>query len=238
MTDNFLSDDLGAFDKEEQRRRKRQAVVRVAATAFNRKGFANTSMDDVAAVLKISKPALYQYFESKQDLLYHCHQMVMDHGEAGIALAKLSGGSAFERLRICLSRYMQGIFGDFGSCAVLTDVDSLEPKRRAEVIDRRARISAAIVKMIAEGVEDGSIVNCDPKLASLFVLGVINWIPLWYRSTGPNKPEEIIEAFLKLTGSGLHTQDTSRSADRPSKSDRQIQKRKPGASHPKSRSDS
>jgi AcrR family transcriptional regulator len=224
MTDNFLNDDLGAFDKEEQRRRKRQAVVRVAATAFNRKGFANTSMDDVAAVLKISKPALYQYFDSKQDLLYHCHQMVMDHGDAGIALAKRSGGSAFERLRICLSRYMQGIFGDFGSCAVLTDVDSLEPKRRAEVIERRARISAALVKMIAEGVADGSVVNCDPKLASLFVLGVINWIPLWYRSTGPNKPEEIIDAFLNMLGSGLNARDTSRAELIQSKSNRSQRK--------------
>jgi AcrR family transcriptional regulator len=210
MTDNALNDDLGAFDKAEQRRRKRQAVVRVAATAFNRKGFANTTMDDVAAVMKISKPALYQYFESKQDLLYHCHQLSMDHGEAGIALARQAGGTAFERLRILLSRYMQGIFGDLGSCAVLTDVDSLEPKRRAEVTDRRARISAAVVKMIAEGVEDGSILNCDPKLASLFVLGVINWIPLWYRSTGPNKPEEIIDAFLNMLGSGLNARDTSR----------------------------
>jgi AcrR family transcriptional regulator len=227
MTDNFLNNDLGAFDKEEQRRRKRQAVVRVAATAFNRKGFANTSMDDVAAVLKISKPALYQYFESKQDLLYHCHQMVMDHGEAGIALAKRSGGSAFERLRICLSRYMQGIFGDFGSCAVLTDVDSLEPKRRAEVIERRARISAALVKMIAEGVADGSVVNCDPKLASLFVLGVINWIPLWYRSTGPNKPEEIIDAFLNMLGSGLNARDTSRRDLSQSKSSRTKRKAAP-----------
>jgi AcrR family transcriptional regulator len=210
MTDIFSSEDLSAFDKEEQRRRKRQAVVRVAASAFNRKGFSNTSMDDVAKVLGVSKPALYQYFASKQDLLYHCHQLSMDHGEAGLALAKKAGGSGFERLKIYLSRYMLGIFGDFGSCAVLTDVDSLEPKRRTEVVDRRARISAATVAIIAEGVEDGSIVGCDPKLASLFVLGVVNWIPLWYRATGPNKPEEIIDAFIKMMGSGLDMQDASR----------------------------
>jgi hypothetical protein len=146
----------------------------------------------------------------------------MDHGEAGLALAKKAGGSGFERLKIYLSRYMMGIFGDFGSCAVLTDVDSLEPKRRIEVVDRRARISAATVAIIAEGVEDGSIVGFDPKLASLFVLGVVNWIPLWYRATGPNKPEEIIDAFIKMMGSGLDMQDTSRA---PPKSRRPSTKR-------------
>lgn len=215
MSDSVPNEDLSAFNKDEQRRRKRQAVVRVAATAFNRKGFSNTTMDDVASVLGVSKPSLYQYFDSKQDLLYHCHQLSMDHGEAGLALAAKSGGSGFERLKIYLIRYMQGIFGDFGSCAVLTDVDSLEPKRRVEVVERRARISAATVKIIAEGVKDGSIVGVDPKLASLFVLGVVNWIPLWYRSTGPNKPDEIIDAFIRMMGSGLHMQDTTRGMAKP-----------------------
>lgn len=64
-----------AFDRDEQRRRKREAVLRVAASAFNRRGFANTSMDDVASVLGVSKPTLYQYFKSKQELLYACHQV-------------------------------------------------------------------------------------------------------------------------------------------------------------------
>jgi hypothetical protein len=81
--------------------------------------------------------------------------------------------------------------------------------------------------MIAEGVADGSVVNCDPKLASLFVLGVINWIPLWYRSTGPNKPEEIIDAFLNMLGSGLNARDTSRRDLSQSKSSRTKRKAAP-----------
>jgi hypothetical protein len=60
--------------------------------------------------------------DSKQDLLYHCHQLSMDHGEAGLALAKKAGGSGFERLKIYLSRYMMGIFGDFGSCFSPTSI--------------------------------------------------------------------------------------------------------------------
>ncbi|MFG1466794.1 TetR/AcrR family transcriptional regulator [Xanthobacter sp. DSM 24535] len=192
-----------AFDRDEQRRRKREAVLRVAASAFNRRGFANTSMDDVASVLGVSKPTLYQYFKSKQELLYACHQVAMDNGEAGLALAAVHNGTGLEKLIVYLRRYMLGIFGDLGNCPVLTDVDSLTPDDREAVVARRKRISLATKELIALGVTDGSIANCDPKLASLFALGVVNWIPAWYREDGPNTPEEIMESFVTHLTSGL-----------------------------------
>jgi AcrR family transcriptional regulator len=196
-------DARSAFDRNDQRKRKRDAVLRVAAQAFNRRGFANTSMDDVATALGVSKPTVYQYFKSKQEILYHCHQLAMDHGEAGLAMAQDHAGTGFQKLAIYLSRYMRGIFGDFGTCSVLTDVDSLGPKQRDYVVARRARISAATADLIRNGIADGSIVECDPKLASLFALGAVNWIPLWYRETGPRTPDEITRAFLAFLGSGL-----------------------------------
>lgn len=182
---------------------KREAVLRVAASAFNRRGFANTSMDDVAGALGVSKPTLYQYFRSKQDILYECHQLAMDHGQAGLALAEAHDGDGFEKLIVYLRRYMQGIFGDFGTCPVLTDVDSLTPEHRTEVVDRRAVISRATTELIEMGIADGSIVPCNPKLAALFALGVVNWIPLWYRESGPNTPDEIISEFARLFRTGL-----------------------------------
>jgi TetR/AcrR family transcriptional regulator len=193
----------GPFDKGEQRRRKRAAVLQAAASAFNRRGFANTSLDDVAAALGVSKPTLYQYFENKQDILFACHQVAMDNGEAGLALAAACKGSGLKKLIVYLRRYMEGVFGDLGNCPVLTDVDSLAPPARAAVVARRSRISGATKDLIVEGISDGSISNCDPKLAALFALGVVNWIPLWYREGGPNTPEEIMDTFVTLLTSGL-----------------------------------
>lgn len=192
-----------AFDRNDQRKRKREAVLRVAAQAFNRRGFANTSMDDVAAALDVSKPTVYQYFKSKQEILYHCHQLAMDHGEAGLALARSDAGNGFQKLTVYLARYMRGIFGDFGTCPVLTDVDSLAPEQREHVVRRRAQISAATADLVRAGIADGSISECDPKLAALFALGAVNWIPLWYRESGPNTPEEITQAFVTFLRSGF-----------------------------------
>ncbi|MEA2900002.1 MAG: TetR/AcrR family transcriptional regulator [Bradyrhizobium sp.] len=191
------------FDRSTLRERRRQAIIRAAATAFNRQGFHNTSMDDLAAALNTSKPTLYQFFKNKQKLLYACHQHAMDHGEAGLAMAHRDGRSGREKLAIYCRRYMHGVMHDFGSCAVLTDLDALQPDDRAAAIDRRAKISAATREIIEEGLRDGTFASVDSKLASLFVLSVANWILIWYRPDGDKTRDEIVEAFIGMIERGL-----------------------------------
>src|SRR5882757_2211692 len=168
--------DSELFDQASLRQRRRKAIVLAAGAAFNREGFHNTSMDELAAALNTSKPTLYQFFENKQKLLYACHQLAMDHGEQALALARRHRGTGREKLAIYCRRYMQGVMDDFGSCAVLTNVDALLKEDRLASISRRARISAATRKLIEKGLKDLSLASVDSKLASLFVLGVMNWI--------------------------------------------------------------
>lgn len=174
----------------------------MAASAFNQRGFANTSMTDVARALRISKPTLYDYFTSKQDILYECHLLALSHGRAAFDLAAVEQtGKA--KLGVFLRRYMNGIFGDFGTCPVLTDVDSLAAEAREEIVVKRAEMSEALRQIIRTGIADGTLIGCDPHLATMFVLGAINWIPLWYREEGLNTPDEIVDAFLRFFEHGL-----------------------------------
>lgn len=192
-----------AFDKEDLRTRKRQAVVRAAAVAFNERGFSTTSMDDVAAALGITKPTLYQYFKSKQEILYECHLLAAHHGHAGVADANAHNGPGLEKLLVYVRRFMMGFFDDLGSCAVLLDINSLTDKNRREIIRHRGAVSDGVTAIVAAGIEDGSIKPCDPKLAALFIFGVVNWMSVWYRSSGPKAPEEIADEFLRLFRSGF-----------------------------------
>jgi TetR/AcrR family transcriptional regulator len=198
-----IAEENELFDRSTLRERRRQAIIRAAATAFNREGYHNTSMDDLAAALNTSKPTLYQFFKNKQKLLYACHQHAMDHGEAALALAHQDGKNGREKLAIFCRRYMHGVMDDFGSCAVLTDVDALLGSDRAAAIARRTRISAATRELIEEGLRDKSFAPVDSKLASLFVLSVVNWILIWYRPDGDRTRDEIVETFIAMLENGL-----------------------------------
>lgn len=187
-----------AFDRRDLRRRRREEVVRTAARAFSRKGFANTSMDEVASSLGISKATLYQYFTSKQEVLFECHLLSIQHGEAGLALAAASGGDGLEKFLVYLRRYMQGAFGELGGLALLTDVSSLTPEGREVIVQKRAAISHMTDRLIEEGIRDGSIRPCDPKMGKLFAMGVVNWIPAWYSYEGERTAEEFVGAFIEF----------------------------------------
>lgn len=187
-----------AFDRTDLHRRRREEVVRTAAQAFSRKGFANTSMDEVAASLGISKATLYQYFASKQEVLFECHLLSIQHGEAGLALAAQSGGSGLDRFLAYLRRYMEGAFGELGGLTLLTDVSSLSPQHREVIVHKRAAISHRTDRLIEDGIRDGSIRACDPKMGKLFAMGVVNWIPAWYSYEGERSAEEFVSAFIDL----------------------------------------
>src|SRR5215472_6749924 len=51
---------------------KREAVIRTAARAFNRKGYLNTSLNDIATALEVTKPTVYYYVTNKEHLLFQC----------------------------------------------------------------------------------------------------------------------------------------------------------------------
>ena len=56
--------------RKRERERKSNEIIDVAEEIFSLKGFNKTTMDDIAAELELTKPALYRYFQSKEDLYF------------------------------------------------------------------------------------------------------------------------------------------------------------------------
>ena len=69
----------------------RQEILRTAARLFQQQGYDGTSMNDVAAALKLSKGGLYHHFQSKDEILFNLMSHAMDITEERvIAPVKLS----------------------------------------------------------------------------------------------------------------------------------------------------
>ncbi len=85
-------------EREQQRETKRQAVLAAAAQLFNERGFHATSLDDIAGRLHVSKPTLYYYVKSKDDILLECVRHALAMMQAGIAEVRQGGGRALDQL--------------------------------------------------------------------------------------------------------------------------------------------
>jgi hypothetical protein len=56
---------------------------------------------------------------------------------------------------------------------------------------------------VAAGIESGQFVACNPKLATLVILGALNWTARWFRPEGDQSAREIAVAFADYLIRGL-----------------------------------
>lgn len=183
---------------------KRNALIREAGRAFSRKGFHNTSMEDVARALNVTKPALYYYIKTKQDILYECHDYALDLAEQSRQIAFARSDRPLERIRLIFLNYIELLTGSFGSYAALAEpVSSLKPEYREKILARMRAFDGMCRELVEQAIADGSMAPCDPRLAIAFFMGAVNNITRWYSPSGPRSGKEIAEAFAGFIMDGL-----------------------------------
>src|ERR1700737_1827461 len=94
-------------ERQHDREVKREAVIRAAAHAFNHKGYHNTSLDDIAAALEVTKPTVYYYVSNKEQLLFECFVAGIEPVRAAFREARNLDVPARERLHAVLRNYAQ-----------------------------------------------------------------------------------------------------------------------------------
>ena len=182
---------------------KRASIVRAAAQCFNRSGFHGTSMDDIADRLGVTKAALYRYVSNKHELLYASFNMAMDSSFATLETAERQSASGLEKLRAAVSGYLTELIGRLGHPVVLLEDKALRPEQQRAIIRRRDQAERRYRALVEEGIRDGSIGPCNPKIAVFALMGAINWVPKWYRPDGELSAAEVVEALVDLITSGL-----------------------------------
>jgi TetR/AcrR family transcriptional regulator len=177
---------------------KRQEVLREAAASFNFKGYHATSLTEIATKLGVTKAALYHYFPNKNSLLAACFEQAMEICFASLERGRKQGTNGRDRLVLTLSFYVSQLIDELNCCVVLMEEQALEPGDRAKLVRQRDKFERSLRALVKEGIEDGSVVPCDPKLAIFVILGAMNWVAKWFRPSGPWKPEQVTLALSQI----------------------------------------
>jgi AcrR family transcriptional regulator len=197
---------------DEVQRVKRDAVLKEAGRAFSKRGFHNTSLDDVARALGVSKGTLYNYVRDKQEILFEFHNMARDIGNRAFEYGRERGGTGAEVLRNIMICYIRLLTEELGACGALTEVDALRPEDRAVAVKNRDAFERGFIAVIKSGIADGSIREIDPKLAVFTFMGAFNWLPRWFSPEGRVTGAEIAEQMSDLLLRGLMSSKTAAQA--------------------------
>jgi AcrR family transcriptional regulator len=184
---------------------KRDFVLRSAARMFLERGYDRSTMNDLAKSLNITKPALYNYFRGKEEILIDCFRLGHELAQEHIDRIKASGGSGLDKIRAFIVAYAAIMTEDFGACIARLDDRELPPEARAEVRAKKRGIDQEFRGFLAEGVADGSVRDCDVQLTTFAILGALNWIGHWYRAEGRSGPAAIGTEFARRLTEGIAT---------------------------------
>ncbi len=182
---------------------KREAILATAAQLFLEKSYGRTSLTAVAERLHITKPALYHYFGSKEEILLECYRLGTAMIGETLALIAAHCGNGLEKVEAFIFSYATVMTVNFGRCVMRLDEGDLSSEALAEVRAHKRKIDRRLRSFIQEGIDDGSIEPCDPKLAAFTIAGALNWICMWYEPEGALSPEEIATQFARTLTQGL-----------------------------------
>jgi TetR/AcrR family transcriptional regulator, cholesterol catabolism regulator len=169
------------------------ALLRVAAEVFARKGYHATTMRDLSRASGMSLAGMYHYVPGKEDILYliqrRCFQSVL----ASVQDAIEKESDPVVRLRAFVRGHLEFFAANMNEMKVLShEAESLTGDRAREILELKRRYAQLLQRTIAGA--DGR----HPSIAAYALFGMMNWIYTWYRPDGLLGPTELADTMADL----------------------------------------
>jgi AcrR family transcriptional regulator len=167
-------------------RNTREDVIAAAGRLFASQGYHGTSMRDLGRELGLRGSSLYSHVTSKEDLLVAVVERGAERFEASAHAALEAAESPTDRLRSLISGHIDIVLDHADEAKTFLDeAMSLDRDRRAKIVGARDRYEQVFRDVLAEGGRCGDFSeDVDPKLATIFILSILNAIERWFDPDG------------------------------------------------------
>ncbi|RAQ94128.1 TetR/AcrR family transcriptional regulator [Thermogemmatispora tikiterensis] len=174
-------------------------IVKTAAAVFRERGYEAGTLEDISQQLGMTRPALYHYVRSKQDILFLTINYLLD-----IALAELNElerqQDTRERLRSLIIHLITLIGRERSFFTVFfRDKAGLEEPYLSLIREKERAYVAAFRRAVREAMTAGMLPNIPEGIATQAILGCCNWTYQWLDPAGPvplEQAAELIASFL------------------------------------------
>ena len=183
---------------------RRRQIEDVASALFSSRGYAATSMRDIARALDLQGGSLYAHIPSKEAVLAAIVEEAAEEFHAAVRPVAERPGPAAGRLREMIAAHVHVVTGGRERAKVfLFEWTFLGEDRRDAVARSRSAYQGYFERVVAEGVAAGELSAPDPKLSAVFILSAMNAIAYWYRPDGALGPDALAGHYAELFLRGL-----------------------------------
>lgn len=192
----------------------RATLLKTALSVFSAKGYAATTLDDVAKAAKVTRGAIYWHFKSKADLYNTLVEEFSARGSVVVQQAVAEGGTLIEILRRIFVRVCTLIEEDKEIRAVMeltlfkTGLDPDLQTGRKKQIESGTALLRGITEAMSQGIAQGVLRNdINPAdMARAFIAFENGAIQLWLLSPRSFSLKSSASSFADILVAGLQKQ--------------------------------
>ncbi len=195
-----------------KRERRRAEILSHARELFEKNGYANTSLDDIARAVGIRREGLYYYFDSRLVMLLGIIKpMVLSLIDLMREIVASSDPPP-EKLRRAIENHLMRFQTRFAEAkiAYLVEYQGADPVVAAEMRQIWEEYRGLWIQLLEDGQQKGAFNNMlDAELVYNSVIGSCNWVARWY-VPGKSRPiPDLIRAYqhmimAAIAGAGAH----------------------------------
>ena len=183
---------------------KKEVIIHKAATLFRKKGFAATSMRDIAASIGVEAPSLYNHIESKNAILkevcFRVAQLFMNNLK-GVELSPELNLVKIEKI----IRFHISMMTEEYESVYISDHEwmHLPEPFLSDFKAQRRNYRSTLAAILQKGIDNKEISVVNPYIAVLTILSAIGGIESWQRSGKKVDVKSVAETMVRILVDGL-----------------------------------
>jgi TetR/AcrR family transcriptional regulator, cholesterol catabolism regulator len=189
---------------------KMDEILTAAAHVFRRLGYAQSTLEDVAAEVGMNRASLYYYVATKSELLTEVLRQPAFDMTAALSEIHESEVTPAKKITEAIAAHMRALDSNYpGFFVFLAENLYLQTAGdpAGDVVQNARRYGNLFAEIIEEGQASGDFRDdVDPRIAMLGIVGMCNWTHRWYREGDGMSLPEIGDQFVALVVGGLLVQ--------------------------------
>jgi AcrR family transcriptional regulator len=184
----------------------KEKITAQSIRLFEKKGFTETSIQDVVDSLGVTKGTFYYYFSSKEELLMDIHLGYIDgllYNQEQI----LNDASKSYKEKLSANVYMliTNITTQGAAAKIFfREMNNLSSEHIELIVQKRDQFRLNIEGLIRDGVEKGEFrQELNVPIITMGILGITNWSYQWFNPNGRSTDREVAEIFVEMILKGI-----------------------------------
>lgn len=170
-------------------------ILDAAARLFREKGYATTSMRDIAAATGMLPGSLYYHFPAKEALLVAVYAEGVGRITTAVESALARATGPWQRLEHACAAHLVALLADSDYGQVVVRV---RPDDAPEVAQQLIALRDGYERVFTETINALPLPSrADKRALNLLLLGALNWSQTWYRP-GRDTPQALAKRFVRL----------------------------------------